>query len=459
MNQIIQFMLIHTRQAHPQTRQAPPGPSSLLLGSAFVRPILALTILIALIAVGFGIKEIRDSRIATEELRKVMEVEGQDAKERTNREARDARERAEKETQESKERAEKERVLKEIQAAKERAEKDSQIAKEKEAQIAKEKGAQEKKDNARREALKVDFENFRNQDLGEQGSITVQEMNFLDLNEFHRCKYIEDVDEKQYNSTIENLAELMGFSKAQEKEIILAQYSKSLVNVVEDFKYTEIGIYTYGKYQTLRRPNGNLDITFAMHAFKWDINQDQLDTKDDSNISDKPGRDVAKLKSGAKLKESERKAWKNAFRAEAIGLFQKDCPPQLLAEIGLQEKERKEKEKHKHDKVVKDLDGKQREVNNLKKEIKNLKEGEAKKDKEKSKDLHGKQEEINDLKKDIKNLKEEEAKKEEEKTKDLHDKEQKVNLLENAIKNLLDEKAMKQMENEKLKKKLDDKWF
>ena len=149
-------------------------------------------------------------------------------------------------------------------------------------------------------------------------------MNWLDLNEFHRCKHIEDVDAKQYDSTMENLAELMGFSKAQEKEIILAKYSKSIVNVVEDFKYTaNIGIYTYGKYQTLRRANGNVDITFAMHSFKWDIIQD---TKGNSDTSCKPDRDVAKLKSGAKLNESERKAWKNAFRAEAIGLFQKDCP-------------------------------------------------------------------------------------------------------------------------------------
>ena len=202
LNQKIRLMEIHTMQAHPMNKRAQSGP----------RLVLVLALLIALLAVGYSIKE----TISTEARMKAMEEK--DTKERTDKEARNAKEREEKEAQEAKERAEKK------------------------IHDAKEKEAQEQKHNAIQEKHKVDFDYFINQDPGKHSSITVQDLQFLDLSEFHRCKYIKDVDAKQYDTTVENLATLMEFNDAQKQEIILAKYSEYIVNVVEDFKYTDTGL-------------------------------------------------------------------------------------------------------------------------------------------------------------------------------------------------------------------------
>ena len=92
-------------------------------------------------------------------------------------------------------------------------------------------------------------------------------LQFRTIREFHRCKAIEDVNQNAFEDIVDNLADIMGIEDNQKNEIKLAKHSQSMVNVIEDFEYGSEGFYTYGKYQTMRRPGGNMDLVFAIHAF------------------------------------------------------------------------------------------------------------------------------------------------------------------------------------------------
>ena len=107
------------------------------------------------------------------------------------------------------------------------------------------------------------------------------------------------------------MASIMEIEESRKSEIKLAKHSQFMVNVIEDFELGETGFYTYGKYQTMRRPNGNMDLVFAIHAFKW-----QLEMGEGSD-SYGLGTDIEQLtvgKRGALVSMREKELWKSQFR-------------------------------------------------------------------------------------------------------------------------------------------------
>ena len=135
-------------------------------------------------------------------------------------------------------------------------------------------------------------------------------LHFQTIREFHRCKAIEDVNQNAFEDIVDNLADIMGIEDNQKNEIKLAKHSQSMVNVIEDFQYSSEGFYTYGKYQTMRRPGGNMDLVFAIHAFKWQL-EDDLET---SELGQYDGRDGQSENGKNLVSRREKEAWKSQFR-------------------------------------------------------------------------------------------------------------------------------------------------
>ena len=108
--------------------------------------------------------------------------------------------------------------------------------------------------------------------------------------------------------------ELIGSPDNQKNEIKLAKHSQSMVNVIEDFEYGSEGFYTYGKYQTMRRPGGNMDLVFAIHAFKWQL-EDNLET---TELGQYDGQDGQSGNGKNLVSRREKEAWKSQFRWKKI---------------------------------------------------------------------------------------------------------------------------------------------
>ena len=177
-------------------------------------------------------------------------------------------------------------------------------------------------------------------------------LHFRTIREFHRCKAIEDVNQNAFEDIVDNLANIMGIEDNQKNEIKLAKHSQSMVNVIEDFEYGSEGFYTYGKYQTMRRPGGNMDLVFAIHAFKWQL-EDDLET---SELGQYNGKDGHSGNEKYLVSRREKEAWKSQFRwkkiqveyikaqlrSEAMRLFEADCPQQLITDVGLGKRRKRE---------------------------------------------------------------------------------------------------------------------
>ena len=111
------------------------------------------------------------------------------------------------------------------------------------------------------------------------------------------------------------MASIMEIEESRKNEIKLAKHSQFMVNVIEDFELGETGFYTYGKYQTMRRPNGNMDLVFAIHAFKWQLEREEEEEKGWDLL--KMGTDVVQLtagKRGGLVSMREKEVWKSQFR-------------------------------------------------------------------------------------------------------------------------------------------------
>ena len=165
------------------------------------------------------------------------------------------------------------------------------------------------------------------------------DMEFRSLKEFHRCKALEDVDEAAFHGIVENMARVLEISDDRKEEIQLARHASTMVNVIEDFEHGSSGFYTYGKYQTMKRANGNMDIVFAIHAFKWQLEEERSEAM--AGTSSSPVLASGKARS---VSMRERAVWKSHFRAEAMRLFEADCPQQLVTEMRLKERRQERQE-------------------------------------------------------------------------------------------------------------------
>ena len=110
--------------------------------------------------------------------------------------------------------------------------------------------------------------------------------------------------------------------------------------MIEDFEYGVEGFYTYGKYQMFRRPNNKMDVVFALHTFKWELADEEGSEEEHAGLA-------RRLR---KVNMRERTVWKNQFRAEAMRLFEADCPQRLVSEMHLKER-RKEEKTHEDEEV------------------------------------------------------------------------------------------------------------
>ena len=100
-------------------------------------------------------------------------------------------------------------------------------------------------------------------------------MEFRNLKEFHRCKALEDVNEKAFDGIVENMAkvvkiidftfvfiiiiQVLEISEDRKEELKLAKHSQTMVNVIEDFEHGKHGFYNYGKILHLHK-------TFKKHC-------------------------------------------------------------------------------------------------------------------------------------------------------------------------------------------------
>ena len=123
---------------------------------------------------------------------------------------------------------------------------------------------------------------------------------------------MQDVELDAFDEIVDNMANIMEIEENRKNEIKLAKHSQFMVNVIEDFEHGERGFYTYGKYQTMRRPNGNMDLVFAIHAFKWQLERDEEEESESDSQSSVFERSVGKR--GGLVSAREKEAWKSQLR-------------------------------------------------------------------------------------------------------------------------------------------------
>ena len=169
------------------------------------------------------------------------------------------------------------------------------------------------------------------------------------IREFHRSKALENINIESFHDVVENMAKILDLSDDRKEEIKLAANSDTMVNALEDFEHGFNGHYSYGKYQTRKHPNGNMDVVFALHALRFEL------LLDEEYLPEGETRIATKNEVGTALSSSERIKWKMQFRAEAMRTFEDDCPHQLLTEMGIKDQQevrqqarRKEEEKMKN---------------------------------------------------------------------------------------------------------------
>jgi len=188
--------------------------------------------------------------------------------------------------------------------------------------------------------------------LTDQVEVVAEDMKdakFRSLREFHRCKALVDVDQEAFQEIIENMALVMEISDNRRDEMKLARHSQATVTMIEDMELGSNGFYTYGKFQTLRRPSGNMDIVFAIHAFKWTLAEEE---EGENDVEEEVTKDVAKLgRASAMVSMRERDVWKTQFRREAMRLFETDCPRILMTEMGLKDLKKREEARIEEEKV------------------------------------------------------------------------------------------------------------
>ena len=141
------------------------------------------------------------------------------------------------------------------------------------------------------------------------------DLHFGMVREFHRCKAIQDVEQSAFDEIVDNMASIMEIEESRKNEIKLAKHSQFMVNVIEDFEHGERGFYTYGKYQTMRRPNGNMDLVFAIHAFKWQLEREEEEGSDLSKSNRFEQSMWAAGKRGGLVSMREKELLKSQFRS------------------------------------------------------------------------------------------------------------------------------------------------
>ena len=185
--------------------------------------------------------------------------------------------------------------------------------------------------NVAKEALKEEFSHWIAQEItNADADYNIQ--NMKNIKEFHRCKAIENVDKESFHDIVENIARVLHLSDERKEEIELSSKADNMVNVLEDFEHGESGKYSYGKYQTFRRANGNMDIFIALHSLTFELEPEyhqHLEKKDEKET------DIAILSPNKALTSRERTAVKSAFRGQAIRLFESDCPNKLLTDMDI----------------------------------------------------------------------------------------------------------------------------
>ena len=244
------------------------------------------------------------------------------------------------------------------------------------------KESEDEKEHERKEKMKTEFTHWVAKTVSNP-----EEFNPILRNtkEFHRCKALDNINIEAFNDIVENMAKVLQLSDDRKDEIKLAAHSDMMVNVLEDFEFGSDGHYSYGKYQTVKRPNGNMDVIFALHAIKFQpLLEEELKPKvgipnePKTEDSESETRVATANKMSTDLSSSERIRWKSKFREEAMKTFQDDCPHQLLTDMGLkdqlemrqhaQKAKTEKREKEKREKEEQEMEKRKREEEREKEE-------------------------------------------------------------------------------------------
>eukprot|EP00092_Neocalanus_flemingeri_P000522 GFUD01000554.1.p1 GENE.GFUD01000554.1~~GFUD01000554.1.p1 ORF type:complete len:469 (+),score=176.08 GFUD01000554.1:949-2355(+) len=188
-----------------------------------------------------------------------------------------------------------------------------------------------------KQSLKEEFSHWITKEVTDQNRVIA---NMKNVKEFHRCKAIENIDKETFKEVVINIAKILHLSEEQAEEIQLAAKADTMVNVLEDFEHGHTGLYSYGKYQTLRHANGNLDLVIALHTLTYHIDdktkiENNEDTEAQMGIPTNNVITSNEKETYSVITSSEREQYKSLFRGQAMKLFENDCPNKLLTDINI----------------------------------------------------------------------------------------------------------------------------
>jgi len=151
----------------------------------------------------------------------------------------------------------------------------------------------------------------------EHGVLQFREMfNVYDLK---KCTAWEDVDPKFYEKLIDVTGRELNLTEDVTDAMKLAQHAGKVVNALEKFEQNEAGQFYFGRYQTRRRSNKNMDIAVVLYGFRWSLFSSEMEKETGQWLSSLTAR--------------QKDLVVKSFRSKAVEAFSEICPSELLSVV------------------------------------------------------------------------------------------------------------------------------
>jgi len=145
-------------------------------------------------------------------------------------------------------------------------------------------------------------------------NVALEEKQMFNVYDLKKCTAWDDVDPKFYEKLIDVTGRELNLTQDVTDAMKLAQHAGKVVNALEKFEQSSAGMFYFGRYETRRRPNKNMDIAVILYGFRWTLDDTDKETGEWLHSLTARQKDVC-VKS---------------FRSKAVEAFSEICPSELL---------------------------------------------------------------------------------------------------------------------------------
>ena len=150
------------------------------------------------------------------------------------------------------------------------------------------------------------------------------EMNrqMFSVSDLKKCTSWEGVDPKFYEEMIDVTGRELNLTEDVTDAMKLAQHAGKVVNALEKFEQNTAGMFYFGRYQTRKRPNKNMDVAVVLYGFRWTLDAPEIDQETG---------DIKKFLHSMTTRQKD--MYVKSFRSKAVEAFSVICPSELLTVV------------------------------------------------------------------------------------------------------------------------------